>query len=294
VKRPAQISGAEETPARRLVITADDFGADAAVNEAVEIAHRQGVLTAASLMVGAPAAADAAARARALPGLRVGLHLTLVDGRPVLPAAQVSRLVDEKGQFRTDMAAAGARMFFDPLARRQLAAEIAAQFQAFADTGLALDHVNAHKHFHLHPTIAGLVLKIGARHGLRAARVPVEPARVLAAVEPGAGQGGVSPFNLMAKALRARFRRAGLVVPDAVFGLCWSGAMTSGRLSGLIAHLPPGFSEIYLHPAAAADYPGSAPGYRYLEEFAALTAPEVALALRRSNIRVGGFDQAAP
>src|ERR1700677_891065 len=110
--------------AATVVVTADDFCADVAVNEAVEIAHRKGVLTAASLMVGAPAAADAIVRAHALPSLRVGLHLVLVEGRPSLPAAEVHLLVDADGGFRTDMAAAGARMFFHPGARRQLAAEI--------------------------------------------------------------------------------------------------------------------------------------------------------------------------
>jgi hopanoid biosynthesis associated protein HpnK len=280
--------------AARLVVTADDFGADVAVNEAVEIAHREGVLTAASLMVGAPAAADAVARARALPSLAVGLHLALVEARPVLPPEQVSHLVDGRGLFRHDMAAAGATMFFNPAARRQLAAEIAAQFEAFAATGLRLDHVNAHKHFHLHPTIAGLILKIGASHGLRAARVPVEPEAVLRAVEPGTHTFLFSPLNAMARALRARFRSAGVITPDQVFGLRWSGAMTTPRLAGLIARLPDGLTEIYLHPAVQDGYPGSAPGYRYAEELAALVAPEVAVRLARSNIRRGGFLDLAP
>ncbi|MDB5482690.1 MAG: cellobiose transporter [Caulobacteraceae bacterium] len=272
-----------------LIVTADDFGADVAVNEAVEIAHREGVLTAASLMVGAPAAADAVARARALPSLAVGLHLALVEARPVLPPEQVSRLVDGRGLFRNDMAAAGATMFFNPAAGRQLAAEIAAQFEAFAATGLRLDHVNAHKHFHLHPTIAGLILKIGARHGLRAARVPFEPDAVLRAVEPETPPTLFSPMNVMARVLRARFRGAGLVTPDQVFGLRWSGAMTTLRLAGLIARLPQGLTEIYLHPAVRNNYPGSAPGYRYAEELAALVAPEVAVRLARSNVPRGGF-----
>jgi hopanoid biosynthesis associated protein HpnK len=276
-----------------LIVTADDFGADVAVNEAVEIAHRQGVLTAASLMVGAPAAADAVARARGLPALAVGLHLVLVDGRPILPPAQVSRLVDRRGLFRDDMAAAGARMFFDPVARRQLAAEIAAQFDAFAATGLTLDHVNAHKHFHFHPTIAGLILKIGARHGLRAARVPFEYDAPLRAIEPRARHPIASPLNLMARALRARFRRAGVMTPDQVFGLRWSGAMTPGRLAGLIERLPDGITEIYSHPAVVA-YPGSAAGYRYSEELEALVSTEVAVRLDRSNIRRGGFLDFAP
>jgi hopanoid biosynthesis associated protein HpnK len=277
-----------------LIITADDFGADAAVNEAVEIAHREGVLTAASLMVGAPAAADAVARTRALPSLAVGLHLALVDAKPVLPPEQVPHLVGDSGLFHNDMAAAGATMFFNPAARRQLAAEIAAQFDAFAATGLRLDHVNAHKHFHLHPTIAGLILKIGARHGLRAARVPVEPDAVLRAVEPETPPSPLSPLNLMARALRARFRGAGVVTPDQVFGLRWSGAMTTPRLAGLIARLPKGLTEIYLHPAVRDNYPGSAPGYRYAEELAALVSPEVASRLARSNIRHGGFLDFAP
>jgi hopanoid biosynthesis associated protein HpnK len=277
-----------------LIITADDFGAHVAVNEAVEIAHREGVLTAASLMVGAPGAADAVARARALPSLAVGLHLALVDARPVLPPEQVSHLMGDRGLFRNDMAAAGATMFFNPAARRQLAAEIAAQFDAFAATGLRLDHVNAHKHFHLHPTIAGLILKIGARYGLRAARVPVEPDAVLRAVEPETPPSPLSLLNGMARVLRARFRRAGLVTPDQVFGLRWSGAMTTPRLAGLIARLPSGLTEIYLHPAVRDNYPGSAPGYRYAEELAALVSPEVASRLARSNIRHGGFLDFAP
>ncbi len=272
-----------------LIITADDFGADIAVNEAIDLAHRQGVLTAASLMVGAPAVADAVARARALPSLRVGLHLVLVEGRPTLPVDRFSHLVDADGGFRTDMAAAGATMFFHPAARRQLEAEITAQFAAFAATGLPLDHVNTHKHFHMHPTIAGLILKIGARHGLGSVRVPLEPAATLNAVEPRGGAATITPFGLMAAALRQRVRRAGFSTPDQVFGLRWSGAMTTPRLRGLIDHLPPGLTEIYLHPATLGGYPGAAPGYLYAEELAALLAPEVVEAVGRAGARTGGF-----
>ncbi|MEO7026835.1 MAG: hopanoid biosynthesis-associated protein HpnK, partial [Caulobacteraceae bacterium] len=169
---------------RRLIITADDFGAAPEVNEAVAIGHSQGVLTAASLMVGAPAAAEAVAIAKSLPSLRVGLHLVLVQGRPVMPPDEIPALVDAEGRFRSDMARAGAAIFFRPDARAQLAAEIAAQFAAFAATGLPLDHANAHKHFHLHPTIGALMARIGRRFGLKAARAPVEPRGVLRRVEP--------------------------------------------------------------------------------------------------------------
>ena len=134
---------------KRLIITADDFGAAREINDAVEAAHRGGVLTAASLMVGARQAADAIARARRMPSLRIGLHVVLVDGRPMLPASALSHLVNGNGMLRSDLAALGTVIALHKQARRQAAAEITAQFEAFCATGLSLDHCNAHKHFHL-------------------------------------------------------------------------------------------------------------------------------------------------
>lgn len=279
---------------QRLIVTADDFGAAAEVNEAVEAAHRTGILTAASLMVSGAAAGDAVALARRNPGLRVGLHLVLVEGRPVLPAGAVSRLVDSSGSFRRDMAAMGALFATSAQARRQLAAEITAQFEAFRATGLALDHCNAHKHYHLHPLIGGLIVSVGRRFGLRAARVPLEPAALLRRIEPSTPRMASLAIAPWALWLRRRFRAAGLLTCDRVFGLQWSGRMTRDRLSGLIAHLPPGLTEIYLHPAAA-PYPTCASGYRYREELEALTAPEVVAACRERAVELGGFtDFASP
>ena len=271
-----------------LIVTADDFGAAEEVNDAVEQAHREGILTAASLMVSAPAAGDAAARAREMPRLRVGLHLVLVEGRPTLPPSSVPDLVDADGMFRADMTSAAIRMFFLPRVRRQLEAEIEAQFDAFRATGLDLDHVNTHKHFHLHPTIASAILRVGKRYGLRAIRVPLEPHDVLARADPAAKLSPAYVTTPWALLSRARFRAAGLKVPDQVFGLAWSGAMTAARVAGLLENLPDGLSEIYLHPATG-PYRGSAPGYRYSEELAALVAPRIVEASRNSAIARGGF-----
>jgi len=290
----AAVSGAAAARAargcceRRLIVTADDFGAAVEVNEAVEAAHRAGILSAASLMVSGPAAGDAVARARRTPNLRVGLHLVLVEGHPVLPPDCVSRLVNADGSFRRDMAAMGALFAASGAARRQLAAEIAAQFEAFRATGLALDHCNTHKHYHLHPLIGSLIVSIGRRYGLRAARVPLEPAAILRKIEPGTPRMPALALAPWALLLRRRLRAAGLFTCDRVFGLQWSGGMTRDRLCGLIAHLPAGVTEIYLHPATA-PYPGCAPGYRYRDELEALIAPEVAAACRERALQLGGF-----
>ena len=274
---------------KQLIVTADDFGAALAVNEAVEEAHVEGVLTAASLMVAAPAAADAVARARRLPKLKVGLHLVLVEGAPASDPAAIPDLVGPGGRLRTDLAALGADIFFKPHVRAQLEREILAQFQAYAATGLPLDHVNTHKHYHLHPTVLSAILRIGPRFGLEAMRAPVEPRAVLARAEPG-GEGAPAWATAPWAALgRRRIRRAGLRAADQVFGLRWSGAMTAQRLCGLVRWLPTGLSEVYLHPAKAAGWPGSAPGYGYLEEFRALTDPAVAAAVRAGGVGLGGY-----
>ena len=112
------------------------------------------------------------------------LHLVLTEGRPVLPPSRVPDLVDRYGAFRTDIARVGASIFFNPSTRAQAASEIEAQFEAFRATGLRLDHANAHQHFHLHPTIGGLMAGIGRRYGLTAVRGPLEPPAVLAKVGP--------------------------------------------------------------------------------------------------------------
>ena len=240
-------------------------------------------------MVAGPAAEDAILRARRLPRLRVGLHLVLVEGRPVLPPRRLPDLVDTRGNFRSDMARLGLAIFARASVRRQVAAEIEAQFKAYRASGLALDHVNAHKHFHLHPTVAEQTIAIGRNYGLRALRVPLEPASVLAEVEPSARRRPAYLSAPWAALLRRRARRAGLQTPEAVFGLAWSGAMTPSRLTGLLRRLPAGCTEIYLHPAMAGGFEGDAPGYRYADELAALMAPSAIAAARRADVALGGY-----
>ena len=276
-------------PVKTLIVTADDFGVAPEVNAAVEHAHRHGILTAASLMVAGAAVEPAVAIAKAQPSLHVGLHIVLVEGRPVLPPAAIPDLVGPDGRFRCDMVGAAVEMFFKPHVRRQLAAEVEAQFQAFAATGLPLDHVNTHKHFHLHPTIAGTILRIGRAFGLKAMRVPSEPRNVLMQAEPGVRVQPAYVTGPWSASVRWRLNRAGVATADQVFGLHWSGAMTPERMLGLVRCLPPGVSEIYTHPATGGGFDGDCPGYAYGAELEALTSPEVIAAVRQSGARLGGF-----
>jgi hopanoid biosynthesis associated protein HpnK len=242
-------------------------------------------------MVGAPAAADAVARAKRLPALGVGLHLVLADGVPVLPAGEVPALVGRDGAFDPNMVRAGFRFYFSPAARRQLAAEIRAQFAAFHATGLPLDHVNGHKHVHLHPTIARLVVAIGRDYGMRAVRLPVEPVAPLRLAAPGERLKAPA-WSPVVASLRRRLDRAGLARNDQVFGIAWSGRMIEDRLLALLPHLPDGVSEVYGHPAV-----GSAsfsPGYRHAEELSALLSPRVRRRISELGLRLARYADLTP
>lgn len=244
-----------------MIVTADDFGLHQTVNDAVERGYRDGVLRAASLMVAAPAAADAVDRARRLPGLAVGLHLVLTDGPALLPPARIPDLVDDQGNFRDAMVRNGFR-FLRRHVRRQLADEIRAQFKAFSATGLALDHVNAHKHFYLHPVILSLVLAIGPKFGMRAMRLPNEPGMEF----------WLRPWVAL---MRWRMAKAGMLHNDRVFGIRQSGRMDEAVLLEILRSLPGGVTELYLHPAAGDAAAIRIPGYRRSDELAALLSPRV-------------------
>ena len=261
---------------QRVIFSADDFGLSESVNEAVERGFRDGVLNAASLMVAGPAAADAVRRVRSLPGLRVGLHLVVIEGQAVLPPAEIPDLVDASGWFPSAQLDLGVKYFFLPRARRQLAAEIRAQFAAFAATGLTLDHANAHKHMHLHPTVGRMMLRIGAEFGLRAVRIPAEPPAVLARCGTRVGWGAHALYHWTGL-LRHQARRAGMITNDYCFGIAWSGHMTTERVRRLLHVLPDGISEIYFHPAAAKDVMLTRlmPDYEHAAELETLLEPSI-------------------
>jgi hopanoid biosynthesis associated protein HpnK len=279
---------------RFLIVTADDFGLNEAVNEAVEQANRAGVLTAASLMVAAPGAADAIRRARKLPLLRVGLHLVLADGRAMLAPDLIPDLADPSGWMNSRMFLNGVRFFALPRIRRQLEAEIRAQFSAFARTGLVLDHVNVHKHFHLHPTLLTMLLRIGREYAAPAVRVPDEPLWFAARSGNGFSVASAALLGPWVALMKRRLRVAKMPHNDRIFGIAASGCMDEETLLAILARLPPGVTEIYLHPATESGtaIASTMASYRHADELAALLSPRVRgaiAAIAATGIGRGGY-----
>lgn len=236
----------------RLVITADDFGSSSAVNEAVAIAHREGVLTSASLMVAGEVAEEAVAMARATPTLAVGLHLVLAGGRPVLGPDRIPHLVNADGELEANPARAGWRYFRDRRCRAELAEEIRAQFERYAATGLELTHVDGHMQLHMHPSVFELVAELAEQYGARGIRLPVEPKAPQGIGERPTGmpmrRANAIAAGVLARWCRARLRGRQLASTIQTIGLTWSGRMTEPYVQRALASCRGVDTEIYFHP----------------------------------------------
>ena len=256
------------SPARRLVVNADDFGRSAEINQAIIRAHREGILTTASLMVNEPGGEEAVALARANPGLGVGLHLTLLCGHSALGRAAIPGLVNSRGEFTNNPAAAGFRYFFIHGLREQLRAEIHAQFRKFQNTGLPLDHVNGHLHLHLHPVVFRILMEPGIPLAINHLRLTRDPFRLNLRLAPGHLAYRVLHaviFHSLSARARPVLTRRGIRHTAAVFGLLQNARVNEEYVARLIPQLPPGDSELYSHPSFQ----------EFKHEFDALISPRV-------------------
>jgi hopanoid biosynthesis associated protein HpnK len=270
---------ASNRPGRRLIVNADDFGRSHSINEAVIRAHREGVLTTASLMVNESGFEEAVKLAKENPKLGVGLHLTLLCGHSTLSHDQIPGLVGREREFRDNPASVGFRYYFQGALRDQLQAEIRAQFQKFQSTGLVLDHVNGHLHLHLHPVVFDLLMEDAGLLGIERMRLTFDPFWFNACLAPGhwvyRAFHAVIHHVLSARA-RPVFQRRGIRHTRAVFGLLQNARVDEQYVTRLLPQLPSGDVELYSHPSLD----------EFRNEFDALISPRVLEQVRSLGIEL--------
>jgi chitin disaccharide deacetylase len=265
---------------KRLILCADDFGMSAGVNEGIIRAHRDGILTDTSLMVGGAAFSEATTLARDHPSLSVGLHLVLAQGRATAVPDRISSLVDADGMFSQDAVASGFQYFFMPGVRAQLRIEIGAQIEKFLVTGLPLSHLDGHMNVHMHPTVLGIILELAERYGIRAARLTREPLRPALRFDrrhAARKAREAAIFSLLSRFAERRLDQAGIRHPRWMFGLHQTGHVSEAYLLGLLPQLRAGVTEIYCHPGLwdAESRCWRPHDYEPEGELAALTSPRV-------------------
>lgn len=237
---------------RRLIVNADDFGRSHSINEAVIRAHREGILTTASLMVNEPSCAEAVELARQNPRLGVGLHLTLLMGHSALPQREIPGLVNAAEEFLNDPVKVGMKYFFQRGLGEQLRKEIHAQFARFRATGLPLDHVNGHLHLHLHPAVFGILMEDADALGIERMRLTRDPFWIDVGMARGQrlyrGSHALI-YSLLSRSARARLHKRNIRHTHRVFGLLQNARVDETYILKLLPKLPPGDSELYSHPS---------------------------------------------
>ncbi len=250
----------------RVIVHADDFGLHPAINAGIEAAHRDGVVSSASVMPTGPAFADAVRRAQSLPSLDLGLHFALV-GIPNLPPTLGAFLsAYARGQFPA----------------RTIESRLQQQFAALG--GLPVSHIDSHQHLHALPSLMRVVCRFAAKHGIPAVRLPLDgPAD---APVPPARRAQAAALAAMSRLSRRYVRAYGLSTSDYFSGMAVSGHLTASTLAAYLTHAKSGFTEIVCHPGA--DNHALAQkfdwGYDWQGELAALCSSEARAVLEERKI----------
>lgn len=277
---------------KQLILNADDFGRHAAINEAVERGFREGLLRSATVMAGEPAFADAVAVAERNAGLSVGLHCTLVDGRPVLPPEEVPSLVRGDGCFYPDHNAFFKRFFLGKIAPEEVRRELAAQLAKAEGAGLRLTHLDSHQHLHTLPGVIDIVVELAVKAKISALRIPttdVFPAGIgIGEIVPGVARLGL---RSLAERSRRKGRKAGLRMPEHFAGLVAGSAFTISHMLELCQNLPEGTTEVMLHPGLDNVILQQVSHWQhdFLEEFRTITNAALPAELAGRQIEVVNF-----
>lgn len=247
---------------RNLIVNADDLGWTESVNRGIAEAHRQGIVTSASLLANGAAFASAVELARTTPGFAVGVHLNLSDGEPVAPRQSVKGLVNERGELDATPESLLLR-----LARRGTLLEVVehewdAQIRKVRDAGIQPVHVDGHRHVHMLPGLFEIAARLAKKYSIGAIRLSHEESSLRAALASGKDQRGsvVMKQGLQARGLKFIARdarqlaeRAGLATADYFCGIAQTGELTRQGVMRLLQNLPDGTTEFMCHPGYADD-----------------------------------------
>jgi chitin disaccharide deacetylase len=238
---------------RRLIINADDFGFTPGVNRAIVEAHTHGVVTSSTLMANGRAFADAVSLAKTTPNLSVGCHIVFIDGEPVLPSKQLASLTTDS-RFRDGIKTFAARAIAGLMNADQVVAEATAQIRKIQSAGIAVSHIDTHKHTHLFPKILKPLLRAAAASGVRAIRNPFGPrlplrsSQLLARPKLWTRYAEVGVLRRFAGKFREAVDREGFSTPDGTLGIEVTGSLDETLFRAIAGSLPEGTWEFVCHP----------------------------------------------
>lgn len=216
-------------------------------------AHTCGVVTSSTLMANGAAFSDAVQQARDIPELSIGCHVVLIDGEPALEAAHLPSLISA-GHFRDSLKTFAARAIAGRIDADEIAAESSAQIRKIQSAGIAVSHVDTHKHTHLFPKILRPLLRAAAACGVRSIRNPFGPRMPLRSSQLLARPNLWTRFAEVRILSRfgGKFREAvdleGFSAPDGTLGIEVTGTLDESLFRAIAGSIPAGTWEFVCHP----------------------------------------------
>ena len=242
---------------RNLIVNADDLGWTDGVNRGIADAHRNGIVTSASLLANGAAFASGVEIARTTPGLGVGVHLNLSDGEPVADRELVTTLLNDRGELENRPETLLLRLARRSVSLNEIEQEWEAQIEKVRGVGIDPTHLDGHRHVQMLPGLFEIVLRLAKRHGVAAVRISHEESSLRAALSAGAKQKGTvvmkqgvqaRGLKLLAPDAREQAERAGLATVDYFCGIAQTGELTREGVLRLLEILPEGTTELMCHP----------------------------------------------
>lgn len=234
---------------RKVVINADDFGLCEGVNKGIVKAHTEGLLTSAGMMANMPCADEAAAMARALPGLGIGVHLNLTEGKPLCRDGRTDCLLDSTGRFKFRPGQLSWLSFISIKARNAIRAELQAQIQWVFDHGIRPTHFDSHKHIHCFPVIFRIVSELAKQYGVSAIRWPLERQRFSDGLWPAPGKKELAHSRTIGIMARVnRYQNAAYFKTSDFIGIAHTGRISVAFLEAFARHHSSPATEIMTHP----------------------------------------------
>jgi predicted glycoside hydrolase/deacetylase ChbG (UPF0249 family) len=226
---------------KRLIVTADDAGLHRGMTEGAIRAHVEGIVTACSVVANGAAFEHAVERLHDVPSLAVGIHLTLVEERPV--ADGVDSLVGTNELFHENYAAFVPRYFAGRIRIEDVERELRAQIEKVLQTGLKIVHANGHQHLHLLPRIFDVVQRLAEEYAIPYVRIVDEAARVSVR---GAAIAALSRLG------RAARKRSHVRTNDRTIGVLQAGHLEAAAIIAMLDGVE-GTTELVCHPGVGDD-----------------------------------------
>lgn len=281
---------------KRLIVNGDDFGFTSGTNAGILRAHKEGILTSTTIMANGPAFDEAAGIALANPRLGVGCHISIVDGDPVCPAAEIPSLAGPDGRLPRTVVELAWKLGRS-VRIRDVEREIGAQIQRVRGAGITPTHLDTHKHSHLHPAILRALAGAAGDFGIRRIRRPYERVALTVAGRAARAQRAVhlkqwasSIVSLStAPFFNATVHRLRITTPERFYGIALTGLLDTAAVLQLLAMVGDGTVELMCHPGVH-DGELDRARTRLKEsreaELAALTDPGVRRAVDELGIRL--------